>query len=364
MTGIRNDTPPHSPYRQLRRDLGRLATAIAPDLVARLLGRPRPARMPRLGPFRLPPSALARQVKYMADTGAGTQACLALGALPVPVHFYSPIPDITDLDARGVLLRRSAMGGVDMNVPAQLGLLAELGSAFGHECRWPHDPVEDAAAYVTSASGFSYGCAATLHMVLRQNQPRRVVEIGSGWSSRVIAAALSRNAAEDAPKADYTIIDPFPGEAIRRLPGVTSVIAERVETLSADLFDELQSGDVLFIDSGHTVRIGGDVNFLILDILPRLKPGVLVHFHDIALPYEYSRTYAVNPEFRVFWTEAYLLQAFLAFNSEYEVLLSMNLLMLDHVEKVRAALPAYDPQCHREISHSFWIRRCTPAAKA
>jgi Methyltransferase domain len=352
------ETPSNlSPYRKMRRMLGRTMVALAPGLAAKWSGHPPPARMPRLGLFRPAPERLARQVKYMADSGAGTDACLAAGALPLPVHFYSPVPDLADLDARGVFHRRSAMGGVDLDLPAQRARLAALGRQFGHECGWLHDPGADPEAYVTSASGFSFGCAAALHMLLRQHRPQRVVEIGSGWSSRVISAALVHNAAEGSQRADYTIVDPYPGDVARSLPGVTQVLAQRVETVAAEWFDALEANDILFIDSGHTVRIGGDVNFLILDVLPRLKPGVLVHFHDIALPYEYSRSYLANPGFRMLWTESYLLQAFLAFNSAFEVVLSMNALMLDHAEAVQSALPAYDPAVHREISHSFWIRR-------
>lgn len=351
--------PPQHLYRRLRRRLGRLAVNVAPGTTARLLGLPPPARMPRLGPFRIAPERLASQIKYMADTGAGTDACLKLGALPVPVHFYSPVPDLADLDAREIFARRSRLGGVNLDVPAQLERLAALGARFGAECQWPHEPVADRAAYVTSASGFSFGCASALHMLLRQHRPRRVIEIGSGWSSRVIAAALARNEADGAARATYQVIDPYPGDVVKALPQVTELVEARVETLEAGRFEDLGDGDVLFVDSGHTVRIGGDVNFLILDILPRLRPGVLIHFHDIPMPYEYARAYLATPAFRVFWTESYLLQAFLAFNTAFDVVLSMNLLMLEHGLAIRAALPGYDPRRHTEISHSFWIQRRT-----
>ena len=134
-------------------------------------------------------------------------------------------------------------------------------------------------------------------------------------------------------------------------------MAERVELLDPQFFDRLERNDVLFIDSSHTVRIGGDVNFLILDVLPRLAPGVLVHFHDIGMPYEYPKTYATNPSFRMLWTEAYLLQAFLACNDSHDVLLAMAYLMVERSAEFRAAFPAYDPARHASISGSFWIAR-------
>jgi hypothetical protein len=289
----------------------------------------------------------------MAETGEGTEECLQRGCLPMLVHFYSPVPDIPDLQARGVFKRRSELPGLDR----QLARLAELGRTYGAECRWPHEPTSDDAQFYTNNSGFSYGCAAATHMVIRHFKPHRVIEIGSGSSSRVIAAALRANTAAGSPPAEYTIIDPFPADTLYRVPGVTKVLKQRAEVSDFALFEALAENDVLFVDSGHTVRAGGDVNFLILDVLPRVRLGVIAHFHDIPMPYEYAEAYFTNPKFRMFWTESYLLQAFLAHNAAFEILLAMNLLMLEHPDAFRAALPAYDPGIHRYPSHSFWIRR-------
>ncbi|MGH2360022.1 MAG: class I SAM-dependent methyltransferase, partial [bacterium] len=227
----------------------------------------------------------------MAETGVGTDECLKQGCLPMLVHYYSPVPDIEDLKARRVSDRRSPMAGIDVRAGQQLELLAKLGRDFGHECRWPHDPTEDKYQFFTNNTGFSYGCAAATHGIIRKSKPRRVIEVGSGASSRVIAAALRMNALETGQPADYTIVDPYPGPELEALPGLTRIVRQRVELLDVDRFKELGTNDVLFVDSGHTVRIGGDVNFLILDVLPVLAPGVIAHFHDIALPYEYAEVY-------------------------------------------------------------------------
>ena len=300
---------------------------------------------------------LAPAVRRMAETGNGTDACLEQGCLPMPVHYYSPVPDIEDLRTRRVWDRRSPMAGVDMREAHQLALLAELGRDFGAECRWPHEPSRDGSEFYTDNSSFSYGCAAATHALIRKLKPRRVIEAGSGFSSRVIAAALRMNEKDSGKRAEYTVVDPFPGDALERLPGVGEVLRRRVELIEPGMFRTLGENDILFVDSGHTVRAGGDVNFLVLDILPVLAPGVVVHFHDIALPYEYAEVYFTNPKFRVFWTEAYLLQAFLCHNAAYEVLLAMNFLMRDHAAAFRSAWPHYDPSSHRFPSHSFWIRR-------
>lgn len=310
------------------------------------------------GPFG---PVLASIVSFMARTGVGTDACLQRNCLPMPVHYYSPVPDLADLTRRKVWDRRSDLGGIDFRADEQVVLLRRLGREFGHECDWPPNPSGDPHQFHTENGSFSYGCAASIHCILRHFKPRHVIEIGSGNSSLVIAKAVLLNA-NDSPteSAEYIIIDPYPGPIIRKgLPGVTQLVNQRVESLDVHFFDQLEANDVLFIDSGHTVRIGGDVNYLILDVLPRLAPGVIIHFHDIGLPFEYPRVYATNPRFRMFWTEAYLLQAFLCHNTRFDILLAMAYLTANRNEELLAAFPCYDPIRHRATSGSFWIRRTT-----
>ncbi|MBI2775677.1 MAG: class I SAM-dependent methyltransferase [Chloroflexi bacterium] len=297
-------------------------------------------------------------VTWMARSGAGTDASLKKGSLPLPVHYYSPVPDIEDLVRRDVWARRSELPGVDFQPDEQVRYLLELGRRFGEECDWPPEPTTDPTEFHTENMSFSFGCAAAAHCVIRASKPRRLIEIGSGMSSMILSAALAQNERDGASPAEYTVIDPYPSQRLGDLTGTKpKVLASRVELVDVEMFQQLDRDDILFIDSGHVVRIGGDVNFLLLDILPRLRPGVVVHFHDIGLPYEYPRVYATNPSFRVFWTEAYLLQAFLAFNQAYEIRLGMAYLTQEHGDVIRAAFPWYDPARHRASSGSFWIAR-------
>lgn len=299
----------------------------------------------------------ASLVTWMAQTGEGADECLKQGSLPLPVHFYSPVPDLEDLKERKVWDVRSELRGIDFRPDAQAAYLLRLGEEYGRECAWPARPNRDGSGFFTENNYFSFGCAAAAHCIIRDHGPRRLIEVGSGNSSMIISAALDMNEADGAPAAMYTVIDPYPSERLETLPGTRpKVIAERVELSDPSLFEQLERGDVLFIDSGHVVRIGGDVNFLFLDILPRLQPGVIVHFHDIDLPYEYPEVYLTNP-LRMIWTESYLLQAFLSCNSEFEVLLGMKYLMLDRPDAFREAFPAYDPARHTSVSGSFWIAR-------
>lgn len=298
----------------------------------------------------------AKFFRKVAFTGEGTEACLQNGFLPMPVHFYSPVPDLNDLEQKKIWDRKSSLVGIDFCAEGQIQLLMELGTKYGNECNWSPSPTSNPLEFYTENNTFSFGCAASLHTIIRNYRPAHVIEVGSGNSSKVISAALARNAA-NGTSADYTIIDPHPAALTKTLPGVSCVIQQKGETCAPHLFEVLQANDILFIDSGHTVRAGSDVNFLYLDVLPRLAPGVIIHIHDIELPREYSKKYFINPSPRVFWTEAYLLQAFLSLNPHFKILLAMNYLMADHLDEFRGAFPHYDPAAHKSASVSFWIQR-------
>ncbi len=303
---------------------------------------------------------IAVLVKRIADTGEGTDECLKLGCLPMNVHYYSPVPDIPDLDSRRVWERKSELPGIDFRPEKQVELLHQLGREYGDECSWPLHATkkEKETEFYLMNNSFTYGCAAPLYTIIRHFKPRHFMEIGSGHSSKVISSALEKNKQDDPLQAsEYTIIDPYPGEMVSKLPAVSRLIKEKVECVDLKLFEKLENNDILFIDSSHTVKTGGDVNFLILEVLPRLKTGVLIHFHDIGLPYEYPKIYFTNPQFRVFWTEAYLLQAFLAFNSKFEILLAMSYLQTNHMDEFCKAFAPFKLEDNWSSSGSFWIRR-------
>ena len=298
--------------------------------------------------------SLAETISSMARTGTGTDACLRHKCLPLPVGFNSPVPDISDLDQRDSFNRRSLLPGICWREEEQLVLLAQFGRMFGGECDWPTEPTKNPYQNYTRNGRFGYGCATGLHCFIRYFQPRRVIEIGSGFSSLVTSSALGINGKAD---SEYIIIDPYPQPIMNNLHRMTQLINQRVELLDVSFFEQLEKNDVLFVDSSHLVKMGGDVNYLILEILPRVAPGVIVHFHDIPMPWEYDRAYFVNPKFRRFWTESYLLQAFLCFNGQFEVSLAMGYLMTERKKEFSSAFKHYNPQRHHAISGSFWIRR-------
>lgn len=308
------------------------------------------------GILSIPP--VMNALESVARTGVGSDLCLKRGFLPMPVGFYSPVPDIEDLVRRNVWGNISEMPGIDFRVGEQLSLLKLLGGTFGEECDWPADRTRDDRQFYANNSSFSYGCAASTHSFIRKFRPKRIIEIGSGMSSLIISGAVTRNRTETGVPAEYAIVDPYPGKTIRNgLPGLDRLVENRVELLPPSFFRDLEEGDILFIDSSHTVKIGSDCNYLYLEIVPSVRPGVILHVHDIGLPYEYPRAYATSQTFRQFWTEQYILQAFLSHNAQYEILLAMNYLMTDHPGVFETSFPRYDKERHRYTSSSFWMRR-------
>jgi predicted O-methyltransferase YrrM len=289
---------------------------------------------------------VAPLVGIAARRGLGVEHQLKSGYLAVPVHYYQPIFDAGAVEA-SVWERKHDLPGINFNERAQLGLLAELG-AFGEECAWPEQAT---SGYYAQNGSFGFSSAALLHSTIRHFAPRQVIEVGAGMSTLVIASALKHNGS-----GTLTTIDPNPREQVADLPERNEVVARAVEHTPLDVFESLGESDVLFIDSSHVVRTGADVNFLYLDVLPRLKAGVVVHVHDIQLPYEYSREYSARrgaPP--MFWTEQYLLQAFLSQNPSWEIVVAGYWLQREHPEQFGAAFPHWRAELHR-LTTSFYVR--------
>lgn len=264
-----------------------------------------------------------------------------------PVHFYSPIPDTSTLTDE-LWEKESELVGIDLNEDVQLRLLQEVFPRFRAEYdQFPLTPTARPHEFYFHNRMFGGTDALVLYCMVRHFQPDQVLEVGSGFSSRISAQAALKNG-----HTKLICIEPYPDEVLSRgFPGLTSLIRKKVQKVELSFFERLGPGDILFIDSSHVARIGGDVNYLFLEVIPRLKPGVVVHVHDIFLPSEYPRDWVMN-ELR-FWSEQYLLQAFLTFNSEYEVLLCNSYLGRKHQSELRATFPN-SPWWG---GGSFWMRR-------
>jgi Methyltransferase domain len=249
----------------------------------------------------------------------------------VPRGWGSPLPDLAELPP-SFFDRRSPMRGVRFDLDAQAALLRELAPAVAGFAPPP--------GFRLANGWYESVDAELLHALLRRLRPRRVVELGSGWSSRLIAAALDDG-------ATHEVYDPFPGERSGDVP----VRRVRAQDVPEEAFTTLRAGDVLFVDTSHTVKPGGDVNRIVLDLLPLLADGVVVHFHDVLLPYEVHRTWL---ERGWWWFEQYLLQAFLCGNRDWEVLLAVHALTRERDDLVREVVPSYRGET---FPSAFWIRR-------
>lgn len=276
-----------------------------------------------------------------------------LGILPVRQHYYQPVLRPGDLP-KSLWTQRSPLHGVDLNVRAELELLSRF--CYADELlAFPRDrPERDDLGFYYSNPNFPPGDAETLYNVIRHFKPRRVIEIGSGMSSRMVHHGLVANRA-DGVAATHVCIEPYEMPWLERLEG-TQVLRARVEHVDPSVFQALDDGDILFIDSSHVLRTGGDVCFEYLELLPTLRPGVIVHVHDIFLPFEYPEEWI---RARTFWTEQYLLQAFLAFNSEFETLLAVHYLATHHRRELAHTAPIFAQSGARP--GSFWLRRRRPA---
>jgi hypothetical protein len=270
-----------------------------------------------------------------------------------PVHFYHPIPDTRALP-ESTWTRPSGMAGLEMNDELQLDLLRNCFPRFRAEYEnfATSAPAEPDRFYFDNGR-FSGTDALVAYCMVRHFRPQTIIEIGSGYSSLISGEAAARNG-----NAALVCVEPFPLDFLKRgFPGLRSLIRLKAEDLDLEFFDQLHTGDILFIDSSHTVKIGGDVNYLFLEVLPRLNPGVIVHVHDISLPFDYRREWVID-ECR-FWTEQYLLQAFLAFNSDFEILFANNYIASRYLKDFQKVFPK-SPWWG---GGSFWMRRKIDSTK-
>ena len=220
------------------------------------------------------------------------RALQRLGVNVTPNHFYWPIPDVAGLEHRDWQPARMT---TDLHLEKQLFLLEKITAEYGSEWSFPESAENHCGEYHYNNGLFETVDAEIAYSLVRQYKPPRIIEIGSGFSTRLLARALEANRGEGSG-GELITIDPSPGKRLpapRWLNQVT-VIPQPVEDLDLELFRNLAPNDVLFIDSSHVVKTGSDVVREYLEILPALPPGVLVHVHDIFLPWDYPRDMVVK----------------------------------------------------------------------
>ncbi len=272
-----------------------------------------------------------------------------LGQHVTPANIYSVIPAIPPL-SDPVWSRRHEL---PVDTDAALRFMDEELAQF----------LPEVGAVLTDAAQHGFrlwnelyegGDAELLYAMIRHARPRRVLELGSGFSTMITVAACERNAAEGSP-ADLLAVDPAPRTDIASsLKGRGRMELRDANELPLDRFEELEAGDILFIDTSHTVKLGSEVNRLVLEVLPRLAEGVWVHVHDIFLPYEYPRSRLIASGF---FNEQYLLHAFLLGNGPWRIKLPVYAVWREHRDRLVAAIPSLSSPPRAEYFPSaFWLR--------
>lgn len=252
-----------------------------------------------------------------------------------PGHFASPLPDHAALERdHARLMSVESVPGLELNVDSQLELLKKI-ATLANRIEFPEWPT-DGFRYHFENAFFTYGDALMLSGMLQHFRPRRVVEIGSGFSSALMLDVRDRTDA----MPELTFVEPYPTRLNSLLSPKdresTTVIEKPVQEVPLDLFRELEANDILFIDSSHVSKIGSDVNHLLFEVLPILKPGVVVHFHDIFWPFEYPKAWY---DLGWAWNEAYLVRAMLVGSRRYRVLLFPSFLEVGHSDAIREVMP-------------------------
>jgi hypothetical protein len=269
-----------------------------------------------------------------------------------PGHFYSPIVDPRQLRGRSTALfsQNKELPGIDLRETQQISYAHEM-AQFYHRLPF-QDKKQPGVRYHYENESFSYADAIVLACTILKHKPSQIIEVGSGYSSAVILDIAER---ELSWKIQCTFIEPYPDLFESFLVGddrkKIQVFAQGVQDVDVSVFDDLQPNDILFIDSTHVVKTGSDVVHHFTNVLPRLKPGVLVHFHDIFYPFEYPEHWVM--EENMSWNELYYLQAFLTNNPEYEIVFFNNFMGTRHGGLVKSLLPKF----MKNIGGSLWLRK-------
>jgi predicted O-methyltransferase YrrM len=272
---------------------------------------------------------------------------MRVGVLPIIDHYYEPLINPKKGLTRSLREDRE-LPGIDFNIEEQLILLDK----FNYNEELVKVPINKGAefGYYYNNASYESGDGEYLYNIIRHFKPKRIIEIGSGWSTLMAINALKENKVEDSSySCHHTCIEPYEQPWLENME--VEVIRERVEVVDKSLFQKLEANDILFIDSSHIIRPQGDVLFEYLEVLPIIKSGVIVHIHDIFMPKDYPNEWVYK---HVLWNEQYLLEAFLTFNEKFKIIGALNYLSHNHRELFSGKCPIFKDQVNREPG-SFWM---------
>lgn len=268
-----------------------------------------------------------------------------------PGHYYSPIISIDNIKEREDNIwnkfETDGIEGINLNTQSQIELIKRNLSKFYNEMLFKSDKQENVRYYFEN-DFYSYTDGIILYSMIRHFKPKRIIEIGSGFSSAVM---LDTNEFHFNNEINLTFIEPYP-DRLKSLMSENDKKQNKIIEIDSQLvelgyFDKLEAGDILFIDSTHVSKTGSDVNYILFEILPRLRKGVLIHFHDIFYPFEYPKEWVFQGRN---WNEDYILRAFLLYNNKFEILL-----FSDYIHKHHKEAFADMPLTYKNYGGNMWI---------
>jgi predicted O-methyltransferase YrrM len=288
-------------------------------------------------------------VKKVGTDRVSDKIFMLVGILPVLDHYYQPLINPKKHLTKSLRDNRD-LKGIDFNTAEQLMLLKEF--KYQDELtKFPINKTDRVEFYYTNPS-YTYGDAEYLYSIIRHYKPKRIVEIGSGYSTLIVKNAVTKNKSADTSYyCQHTCIEPYEQAWLETLE--IEVIRKKVEDIDKSFFQKLTENDILFIDSTHIIRPQGDVLFEYLELLPILNPGVLIHIHDILTPKDYLDEWVYDRHY--LWNEQYLLEAFLMFNSKFKIIGALNYLSHNYRKEFAEKCPVFAEQGGEP--GAFWIKK-------
>ena len=239
--------------------------------------------------------------------------------------------------------------GINLNEEAQLELFEEFSKYYLSLPFYPHK--RENLRYFYENNSYSYSDAICLYCTINHAKPKKIIEVGSGYSSCLI---LDTNDLIFDSTISCSFIEPYPQLLLSLIKDSDrdkiEIIQKKLQNVEVSKFSELNAGDILFIDSTHVSKIDSDVNHIFFEVLPTLKKGVYIHFHDIFYPFEYPKEWILEGRA---WNEAYMLRAFLQHNQDYEIVFFNTFLELFYKDKFVEKMPL----CMKNMGGSIWLKK-------
>jgi len=253
------------------------------------------------------------------------------------VHYYSPIPEINILKIKD--FENHKISALDLDKDNHLSLILEL-SHFKNEYNLITNP------------GLSTVDSTILYCLVRKNKPKKIVEIGSGHSTKIILLAMEKNLKDGFP-CSLIAIEPFPKNFLKQINNSNfKLIVKKIQDVNQS---EITDTEMLFIDSSHVSKFNSDVNTEIFEIIPKLEIGTLIHWHDIMIPGDYPENWLRYEN--KFWNESYLIHAFMLYNESFKIVWASRYMQMFNLNIIKDHYDNIDFNNLDEQLSSFWIKR-------